>query len=264
MKSYSNVQNHHVAPAGASHAAFARSPLPPFPNAKSRAPSVAPDIALRPARDQDLPFLLRLYGETRIADLNASPWSQAQKQAFIADQFSLQHQHYLQRNPNADFWLIERIGADGGKEAIGRLYLDRSQPEWRAIDLSLLVRARGAGVGGALIRSIQDAAIQAGANAVTLYVEKTNHGARALYARSGFEEETSAFPSEGVLTTPLLSQRSFAGASPLVPGRFAARGCSPLTLGRREPSCTTPPLVVVRFRISIPARFTFCIYRRWP
>ncbi|WP_082769460.1 GNAT family N-acetyltransferase [Caulobacter sp. CCH9-E1] len=202
MKSYSNVQNHHVAPAGASHAPFARSPLPglpPFPNAKSRALSVAPDIALRPARDQDLPFLLRLYGETRIANLSASPWSQAQKQAFIADQFSLQHLHYLQRNPNADFWLIERIGADGGKEAIGRLYLDRSQPEWRAIDLSLLVRARGAGVGGALIRSIQDAAIQAGADAVTLYVEKTNHGARALYARSGFEEETSAFPSHSLM-----------------------------------------------------------------
>lgn len=202
MRGYSSVQNHHVALAGASHAASARHPLPglpPFPDGKSRALSVAPDIALRPARDQDLPFLLRLYGETRVAELSLAPWSEAQKQAFIADQFSLQHLHYLQRNPKADFWLIERIGADGGREAIGRLYLDRSQPEWRAIDLSLLVKARGAGVGGALIQSIQAAAIQAGADAVTLYVEKTNHGARRLYTRSGFEETTSAFPSHSLM-----------------------------------------------------------------
>lgn len=198
MKKNLGEQNHHVMRARASHPALAAahpSNLPDFPRRVGRGLSVAPGLALRPARSADFPFLVRLYGETRAVELSVAPWPEIQKQAFIQDQFSLQHLHYLQRNPTADFWLIERIGSGGRREAIGRLYLDRSQPEWRAIDLSLLVKARGAGVGGALIQSIQDAAIQAGADAVTLYVEKTNHGAQRLYGRFGFEEAPSSIPS---------------------------------------------------------------------
>lgn len=198
MKKNLGAQNHHVMRSGASHparAAAAPSNLPPFPRGVGRAPSVAPGLALRPARSADFPFLLRLYGETRAVELSVAPWPEAQKQAFIKDQFSLQHLHYLQRNPTADFWVIERLDPDGRREAIGRLYLDRSDREWKAIDLSLLAKARGAGIGAALIQAIQTAAVEAGADALSLYVEKTNHGARRLYARRGFEEEPSAFPS---------------------------------------------------------------------
>ncbi len=152
-------------------------------------------MELRSARSEDLSFLLSLYGETRMAELSIAPWSEGLKQAFIADQFRLQHLHYLQNSPNADFWLIKRIGLNGCREPIGRLYLDRSEREWRAIDLSLLTKARGAGVGSALLRSIQKAAVGAGADALTLYVEKTNQGARRLYERLGFEEAPSPFPT---------------------------------------------------------------------
>ncbi|PHY21114.1 GNAT family N-acetyltransferase [Caulobacter sp. BP25] len=197
MQRHLGAQNHHVAPKGASHAALAAprlSDLPPFPKVERRAQAVPPGLALRSARSGDLQFLLRLYGETRTAELSLTPWSEAQKQAFITDQFSLQHLHYVQRNPHADFWLIERIGLDGRHEPIGRLYLDRSEREWRAIDLCLLTKARSAGIGGAVIRSIQKAALETEADSVTLYVEKTNHGARRLYARLGFEEAPSPFP----------------------------------------------------------------------
>lgn len=183
---------------GASHPTLASAPLsalPPFPSGAARALPVVPGLVLRPARSADFPFLLKLYGEARAVELSVAPWPEAQKQAFIKDQFSLQHLHYLQRSPAADFWLIERIEPGGRREAIGRLYLDRSDREWKAIDLSLLARARGAGVGGALIRAIQTAAVEASADALSLYVEKTNHGAQRLYARLGFEEEPSAFPS---------------------------------------------------------------------
>lgn len=115
--------------------------------------------------------------------------------AFITDQFSLQHLHYLRRNPHADFWLIERIGLDGRREPVGRLYLDRSEREWKAIDLCLLTKARGAGVGGVLIHAVQAAAVEAGADALTLYAKKTNHGARRLYTRIGFEAAPCPFPN---------------------------------------------------------------------
>lgn len=198
MKKNPGAQGHHVALTGASHptlAATALSDLPPFPRGAMRAPPGVPGLALRPARPADFPFLLRLYGETRAVELSVTPWPEAQKQAFIKDQFRLQHLHYLQRSPAADFWLIERIDPDGRREAIGRLYLDRSDREWKAIDLSLLAKARGAGIGGALIQAVQTAAVEAGADALSLYVEKTNQGARRLYARLGFEAEPSAFPS---------------------------------------------------------------------
>lgn len=198
MRKNPGAQGHHVALTGASHPTLASAPLsalPPFPRGAARALPVVPGLALRPARSADLPFLLKLYGETRAVELSVASWPEAQKQAFIKDQFRLQHLHYLQRNPTADFWVIERIDPDGRRETIGRLYLDRSDREWKAIDLSLLAKARGAGLGGALIRAIQTAAVEAGADALSLYVEKTNHGARRLYARLGFEEESSAFPS---------------------------------------------------------------------
>lgn len=198
MKKNPGAQNHHVMRAGASLPALATarpSTLPDFPRRAGRELSVSPGLALRPARSADFPFLVRLYGETRAIELSVAPWPEAQKQAFIQDQFSLQHLHYLQRNPTADFWIIERIDPGGRREAIGRLYLDRSDREWRAIDLSLLAKARGKGVGGAVIQTIQKAAAEASAEAVTLYVEKTNHGAQRLYARSGFEATPSPFPS---------------------------------------------------------------------
>lgn len=146
-------------------------------------------IALRPAGRADLAFLRSLYAGSRAAELLFVPWSAPRKEAFVQDQFALQHRHFVGVYPRADFWMIERDG-----EPIGRLYLDRRAPLWRIIEIGLVPGGRGQGVGTILLLYVQEAARAAKA-AVDLQVARHNTRATALYARLGFLETESDEPT---------------------------------------------------------------------
>jgi ribosomal protein S18 acetylase RimI-like enzyme len=141
-------------------------------------------VALRPARAGDLPFLRALFESFRAGELALVPWSAAQKAAFLDDQFRLQHLHFTRVHAGGDFWVLVQ-----GPARIGRLYLDRSGPNWRIVDIGLVSQARGHGLGSALIEWIKSAATQAGAEGVALAVAANNPRARALYLRRGFREK---------------------------------------------------------------------------
>jgi GNAT superfamily N-acetyltransferase len=138
-------------------------------------------LRLRPAAEADLPFLRALYGTTRSSEIAAAGWPPVLAGAFLANQFDLQHRHFVGGRLATDFWIIEQAGAD-----VGRLYLDRSGSTWRVIDLALLPEAQGRGLGGALLRIVQAEARAHGADALDLHVLKTNRRAAALYGRLGF------------------------------------------------------------------------------
>jgi ribosomal protein S18 acetylase RimI-like enzyme len=165
--------------------------LAPFPRMRKAAfPDDSLDaagIGLRSARQGDLPALARLYALWRQPELLFAPWSTEEKRAFLNDQFQLQHAHYVRHFPKADFQVIldTRTGADGA--VIGRLYLDRSSPEWRIIDILIDPALQGKGAGSTLLGWIQRSATTEGAHAVALSVE-ANSRARALYRRFDFEE----------------------------------------------------------------------------
>ncbi len=119
-----------------------------------------------------------------------SRWTQPQKDAFLADQFRLQHHHFITHFPEADFWIVERSpNPSGGRKPwpIGRFYIDRSKPLWRCIDLGFLPDERTRGVGGGLLTWAQHAAHAAGAQGIDLHVMTTNPRAQALYARLRFQ-----------------------------------------------------------------------------
>jgi ribosomal protein S18 acetylase RimI-like enzyme len=143
-------------------------------------------LVLRGAVDADLPALRELYSSTRTEELAAAPWSQAAKDQFIGQQFSLQHHHYLANYRDADFLVIE-----AGAELVGRFYHwsapdGTTDPESdRVIDVSLMPRWRGRGLGGALLRAAMVHAASRG-RGVTLHVHRHNDGARRLYERLGF------------------------------------------------------------------------------
>jgi ribosomal protein S18 acetylase RimI-like enzyme len=136
---------------------------------------------LRARSHDDLTFLSRLYASTREEELRVVNWSDAQKAAFLQDQFDKQHSHYLQHYPQAQWLVIEREGV-----AVGRIYLEQTFVEIRLMDVALLPAVRGQGVGTALMNALLAHADQAGLP-VSLHVEPFNPAMR-LYQRLGFIE----------------------------------------------------------------------------
>ncbi len=137
--------------------------------------------ALRPETEDDIAFLMRLYASTREEELAQAPWPPAQKQAFLAQQFGAQRKYYYETIENCRFDVLERRG-----EPIGRLYLQDRLTRLHIVDIALLSEWRGKGLGGAIIKALQDAG-RAQGTAVDIMVEKFNPALR-LYRRLGFAD----------------------------------------------------------------------------
>ncbi len=136
-------------------------------------------LSYRPITPADIGFLCALYHSTREAELARVPWSEAEKQSFITQQFEAQHSHYQTHYPEAEWLVIERAG-----RPVGRLYIERWAAEDRIIDIALIPAARGAGLGRAILSDVVADAASTG-RCVGIHVEKTNP-AMTLYRRLGF------------------------------------------------------------------------------
>jgi GNAT superfamily N-acetyltransferase len=150
---------------------------------------VAPGLTLRHAGETDRAFLQTLFASFRAEEMALLPWTQPQKDAFLAEQFRLQHHHFVSYFSGADFWIVERSHRAGENSPVGRFYLDRSTPLWRVIDIGFLPEARGRGFGSALLRRAQASAVEANAAGVDLHVLRTNPRAQMLYRGLGFQAE---------------------------------------------------------------------------
>lgn len=140
-----------------------------------------PQPTLHPAGEGDLPFLRRVYASTRALEMAQLPWSDEEKEAFLAFQFDAQHKYYREQFPDASYDLIV---VDG--EPVGRLYVDRRAGEIRLIDIALLPAKRRAGIGRRLLEDLQREAATAG-HPLRIHVEM-NNPALSLYHRLGFRE----------------------------------------------------------------------------
>lgn len=160
------------------------SELPDFPPPRQTLDTPASlrsrGVCLRRAAHADLPWLCRLYASTRAEELAAVPWPENMRQAFLQDQFALQHRHYLAHHACSDFLVIE-----GKHGPVGRFYLQRTAPDHLLVDITLLPEHRGCGIGRALIAAAQDDARQHG-RGMQLHVLRHNAAARRLYERLGF------------------------------------------------------------------------------
>jgi ribosomal protein S18 acetylase RimI-like enzyme len=161
-------------------------PVSSFPAASRTAPArsiqIGGTLNLRPARDGDLDFLRRLYRSFRAGEMALVPWSEAAKDAFLDDQFRLQHHHFTTVYADADFLLVEQAGAP-----IGRLYLQRGEDGLRVVDIGLLPEFRRQGLGRTLMEWVLREAAEARAPKISLHVLPQNLPARRLYERLGFE-----------------------------------------------------------------------------
>lgn len=140
-------------------------------------------VERRPARfweEGDMEFLRRLYDDVRREELAGLGWPEEALRAFLDQQFEVQHAHYLASYPKAEFELL--LSPEG--ELIGRCYFLEAQDCLHLIDLSLLSKWRGRGLGTALLLRLLGQAAERAA-VVRLHVEQNNR-ARWLYERLGF------------------------------------------------------------------------------
>ena len=139
----------------------------------------APRTHLRPVGDSDDRFLRRVYASVREDELARVPWDEAEREAFLRQQFDAQDAYYREHYDGASFDVIEVNG-----EPAGRLYVARWEDEIRIMDIALLPEHRGAGVGTRLVRELLAEGARSGKR-VSIHVEKQNRALR-LYERLGF------------------------------------------------------------------------------
>jgi ribosomal protein S18 acetylase RimI-like enzyme len=149
----------------------------------------------RPAAGHDTGFLSRLYASTR-TDLLYLPVPREVAMAIIAQQEQLQRRGYEQAYPQAQFLVLEHLGAP-----VGRLVLNAAAGELRVVDLSVEPGQRRRGHARAVLRSLQEWARREG-TVVSLRVRKDNPNARALYASLGFAPVSGDEVSEQMRWTP--------------------------------------------------------------
>jgi len=137
-------------------------------------------VGLRPASAADMPLLHRVYCSTRQDELLALDWPVPAKDAFLQQQFALQHRYYHAHFPDAQFCIIQCEGRD-----IGRWYLDGAGAELRLIDIALLPDWRQRGIGSQLLRCLVEEADACGRD-ILLHVA-ANNPALGMYVRLGFE-----------------------------------------------------------------------------
>ena len=146
---------------------------------EERSSQYADGLTLRPIRPEDEGFLFEVYASTRMHELAAPAWSEAQRQTFLRMQFRAQQQSYLAQFPTAACQIIL-----WHERPIGRLYIECRPDEIRGIDIALLQEFRQVGIGTAILHGLLAEASRAG-KPFRIHVEKFNR-AQNLYKRLGF------------------------------------------------------------------------------
>jgi len=136
-------------------------------------------ITLRTVGPEDQPFLLAVYATTRAAELEMTPWTAEQREAFVRMQFLAQDSFYREKYTQGDFKVILRDG-----EPVGRLYVVRETDLIRILDITVLADFRNSGIGSGLVQDLLDEAAKDGKR-VRIYVETFNPSL-ALFQKRNF------------------------------------------------------------------------------
>lgn len=152
-------------------------------------------LHVRPSGQYDQAFLNSLYKSTR------------QDLEFIDDepdfilhvkeqQQEAQAIGYEDTHPNAMHFIIEYHG-----EKVGRIVLDFSETEIRVVDISLITKARGKGLGSGVMRSFVFCSEQT-KTPLTLSVMSHNIQAKRFYTNLGFIIDQIIPPREHLIYYP--------------------------------------------------------------
>lgn len=110
-------------------------------------------------------------------EIFSMPWSEAAFASAVADQ-------------NARFLVAEEEKRCGDRSPViaGYIGMYLSPPEGEITNVAVAEEFRGRGIGGALVRSMQQEAGALGINQIFLEVRESNETAIRVYRAAGFEE----------------------------------------------------------------------------
>ena len=132
---------------------------------------------LRPANNNDEPFLQELFCNVRSVDFIRAGLSEIQLKPLLLMQYNAQKQSYNLQFPNAEDSIIEFE-----HNKIGRILINREVSKIHLIDISLLDNFCGKGFGSFLLKNLM-----AETEILSLSVFKTNFGAIRLYEKLGLK-----------------------------------------------------------------------------
>lgn len=131
----------------------------------------------------DRAFLLEVYADSRRDELACLGWSAEQMAHFVEMQFCIQQHGYQLQFPSAEHRILLRDG-----EPAGQWRVERGEQAIVLVDISVLERSRGRGIGSACITQLCREAASRDSD-VRLSVRPENR-AYGLYRRLGFAESS--------------------------------------------------------------------------
>ncbi|TFB14676.1 GNAT family N-acetyltransferase [Filobacillus milosensis] len=127
----------------------------------------------------DQSFLFELYASTRQNEMMLWGWDNQQQIEFLLIQYRAQQQSYEQQYPN-----LYKLLISVKSENAGRVLIDHSQSCLTLVDISLLPKFRGSGIGTKLIKELQH---EAAKNKISIRLTvRPDNPALKLYKRLGF------------------------------------------------------------------------------
>ncbi|EMQ2878559.1 GNAT family N-acetyltransferase [Vibrio navarrensis] len=152
-------------------------------------------LHVRPARANDNPFLEVLHNEKR-SDLRLIDAERDFVESLIDMQFRAMNQGYGKQFPNALYFIIEYHS-----ESVGRAVLDFTDNHVHLVDIAFLQKARGHGLGEAVVRSFMYSSNQLRVPMI-LSVQQLNLAAKQLYLKLGFRTYKMELPHEKMIWYP--------------------------------------------------------------
>ena len=138
-------------------------------------------ISLSQVEPSHTEFLLKLFTECR-PDLDSiMNVSREQKESIIYQQFALEHHQLIQMYPEAELNIVMI-----DKEPVGRVYINYGVAKDRILQIGLLKKYRGFGIGRKIVAMVIDKAFNK-RKTVSLQVAWFNQGAYGFYEKLGFK-----------------------------------------------------------------------------
>ena len=138
-------------------------------------------ITLRPATEQDEPFLNRLYKVSRVEEFSATGIGEEYFDLLMRMQYSARKAAYESNYPDARRSIVSADGTDAGQ-----IWVFSDHTQYRVIDIVIAGEFQNQGIGSFLMKDLIAQAKQAGVP-LRCSVATNNPGSLRFHQRLGFQ-----------------------------------------------------------------------------